>query len=352
MITDPAGLVSLDERSRQIFRQIVETYLETGEPVGSRTLSQRERIDLSPASIRNVMQDLESLGLIYAPHVSAGRVPTQNGLRLFVDALLEVGSLDEIERAAIEQQAATKEMKLEDALARAGEVLSGLSHCAGVVLATKVASEIRHIDFVALDQNRALVVLVDTDGTVENRLMALPAGLTPSALAQAANYLNHHMRGLTLNEAALRAEQELAQRRAEIDELAASVVEAGLAVWRDGGQSGDKMLVVRGASHLLSSAEGSGSLDRLRLLFDDIEHKENLIQLLGLAERADGVRIFIGSESNLFSLSDSALVVAPYHDSSQKVVGVLGVIGPTRLNYARIVPMVDYTAQVMQRILG
>jgi len=352
MTSDPAGIVSLDERSRQIFRQIVESYLETGDPVGSRTLSQRERIDLSPASIRNVMQDLEALGLIYAPHVSAGRVPTQNGLRLFVDALLEVGGIDAVDRAAIEQQAAMRDMKLEDALARAGEVLSGLSHCAGIVLASKVASEIRHVDFVMLDKNRALVVLVDTDGTVENRVMDLPAGMTPSVLAQAANYLNHHMRGLTLAEAARRAEAELARQRAEIDELAASVIEAGLAVWGDRGRSGDKLLVVRGASHLISGAEASGNLERLRLLFDDLEHKENLIQLLAHAEQGEGVRIFIGSESNLFSLSDSSIIVAPYHDTAQKVVGVLGVIGPTRLNYARIVPMVDYTAQIMQRILG
>jgi len=352
MAPDPSGIVSLDVRSREIFRQIVETYLETGEPVGSRTLSRRAPIDLSPASIRNVMQDLEALGLIYAPHVSAGRVPTQGGLRLFVDALLEVGNIDAVDRAAIEQQAARRDMKLEDALGRAGEMLSGLSQCAGVVLASKIASEIRHIDFVVLDGHRALVVLVDTDGNVENRVMEVPAGMTPSVLAQAANYLNHYMRGLTLAEARSRAEAELAHRRAEIDELAAAVVEAGLAVWGDGVASGDKLLVVRGASHLVSRAEGAGDLDRLRLLLDDLEHKESLIELLGLAEQADGVRIFIGSESNLFSLSDSSLIVAPYRDSTQRVVGVLGVIGPTRINYARIVPMVDYTAQMMQRILG
>jgi heat-inducible transcriptional repressor len=349
---DPSGIMSLDERSKQIFRQIVETYLETGEPVGSRTLSRGERIDLSPASIRNVMQDLEALGLITAPHISAGRVPTQFGLRLFVDALLEVGNIDEVDRAAIEQQAATKNIKLEDALSRAGEMLSGLSQCAGIVLATKVASKIRHIDFVMLDNLRALVVLVDTDGTVENRLMELPVGMTPSALAQAANYINHQMRGLSLVDASERAQSELANKRAEIDQLAASVVEAGLAVWNDGDQSGDKLLVVRGTSHLIADAAGAGNLERLRLLFDDFEHKENLMQLLGLTEKADGVRIFIGSENNLFSLSNSSLVVAPYHDAKQNVVGVLGVIGPTRINYARIVPMVDYTAQMMQRILG
>ncbi len=351
MTPDPSGIATLDERSRQIFRQIVETYLETGEPVGSRTLSRHTPIDLSPASIRNDMQDLEALGLIYAPHISAGRVPTQGGLRLFVDALLEVGNLDDVDRAVIEEQAAQRDMNLEDALGRAGEMLSGLSHCAGIVLASKSAAEVRHIDFVMLDQRRALVVLVDTDGNVENRVMEVPAGMTPSALAQAANYLNHHMRGFTLPEARAQAEIEFARKRAEIDELAASVVEAGLAAWGESGEAGDKLLVVRGASHLIAGAEGTGDLDRLRLLFDDLEHKDNLIQLLGHAERADGVRIFIGSESNLFSLSDFSLVVAPYHDDSQKVVGVLGVIGPTRLNYARIVPMVDYTAQIMQRIL-
>jgi heat-inducible transcriptional repressor len=351
-MTEPiAGIASLDARSRGIFREIVESYLASGEPVGSRTLSRQLPISLSPASIRNVMQDLEALGLVYAPHVSAGRVPTQAGLRLFVDALLEIGDLSKTDRAAIEAQARSHDLSLEEALSRVGEVLSGLSQCAGIVLASKLSRHIKHIEFVSLDAERALVVLVDDNSQVENRIITLPAGLTPSALAEAANYLNHHMRGMTLSEAKERVEAELASKRAQIDALAAGVVEAGLAVWSGDTAGDDKLLIVRGASHLIGESAAAEDLDRIRVLFDDLENKKDLIQLLGLAENANGVRIFIGSENHLFSLSGSSLIVSPYRDSGQKIVGVVGVIGPTRLNYARIIPMVDYTARVMEQVL-
>ncbi|MHA1525345.1 MAG: heat-inducible transcriptional repressor HrcA [Alphaproteobacteria bacterium] len=350
-LNEGTGIAALDQRSRDVFRHIVETYLETGEPVGSRLLSRQLPMTLSPASVRNVMQDLEVLGLITSPHISAGRVPTQHGLRLFVDALLEIGDLNREDRAAIEAQAKATKGSFEDALAEAGNLLSGLSQCAGVVLATKTALRIKHMEFVGLDANRALAVLVGEDGTVENRILQLPAGLTPSALAQAANYLNHHMRGLSLDQARTKIEVELVARRTELDSISKSVIEAGVAIWSEG-TDGDKMLVVRGRSHLLSEDTALEDIDRIQHLFDDMENKRDLIQLLGLAEKADGVRIFIGSENNLFSMSASSLVVAPYRDNTAKVVGVLGVIGPTRLNYARIIPMVDYTARMMERVLS
>jgi heat-inducible transcriptional repressor len=344
-------LQKLNERSRAIFRQIVETYLTTGEPVGSRNLSRHLPMTLSPASIRNVMSDLEQLGFIYAPHTSAGRLPTETGLRLFVDGLLEVGDLTDDERRQIETQIAVRRDKsLEQVLTEAGEMISGLSHCAGVVLADRQVAKLKHMEFVQLEPGRALVVLVGEGQDVENRVIALPPGLTPSSLTEAANYLNARIRGLTLGEAKARIEGELTTAKAELDALTQKVVEAGLATW-SGVLDGKKSLIVRGQANLLKDVDGLENLERIRQLFDDLETKRDLVQLLGLAERGDGVHIFIGSENKLFSLSGSSLVVAPFEDERRKIVGVLGVIGPTRLNYARIIPMVDYTARLVGRAL-
>jgi heat-inducible transcriptional repressor len=349
------GLRELNERYREIFRGIVETYLSTGEPVGSRNLSRQLPMTLSPASVRNVMYDLESLGLIYAPHVSAGRIPTQTGLRLFVDGLLEVGDIEDAERTQIDRQlraynrgggSATAEV-----LADASGMLSGLSRCAGVVLAEKQISRIKHIEFVHLDPKRALLVLAGEDGGVENRVLNLPEGLPQQALSEATNYLNARIRGTTLPEARQRIEAELVESQAELDELTARLVRSGLAQW-SGGEDDNKSLIVRGQSRLLDDLKAVEDVERIRLLFEDLESKKGLVHLLDLAEKADGVRIFIGSENNLFSLSGSSLIVAPFQDHERKIVGVLGVIGPTRLNYARIIPMVDYTAKLVSRVLA
>ncbi|HZA02385.1 MAG TPA: heat-inducible transcriptional repressor HrcA [Hyphomicrobiaceae bacterium] len=351
MMDHTSELTKLNTRSRAIFRQIVESYLATGEPVGSRNLSRTLPMTLSPASVRNVMSDLEQLGLIYAPHTSAGRLPTQLGLRLFVDGLLEVGDLAEGERRQIEAQISVKRDKsIDEVLSEAGEMISGLSHCAGVVLTEKQTNVLKHIEFVPLDPGRALVVLVGEGQSVENRIIALPPGLPSSALVEAANYLNAHARGLTIAEARARIEQQLGSAKAELDTLTKKVIEAGLAEWS--GTIGDrKSLIVRGQSNLLKDLKAIEDLERIRRLFEDLETKRDLIQLLGLAEKAEGVRIFIGSENKLFSLSGSSLIVAPFHDGTRKIVGVLGVIGPTRLNYARIIPMVDYTARLIGRLL-
>jgi len=344
-------LQKLNERSRTIFRHIVESYLTTGEPVGSRNLARQLPMSLSPASIRNVMSDLEHLGYIFAPHTSAGRLPTEVGLRLFVDGLLEVGNLTDDERRRIEAQIGVKrEKSVEQVLADASEMISGLSHCAGVVLADKQVSRLKHVEFVALDPGKALVVLVGDDQSVENRVIDLPAGLPPSNLAEAANYLNAHIRGLTLSEAKKRIETELASDKAELDSLTQKVIETGLATWS--GALGDhKSLIVRGQANLLKDVDGLEHLERIRQLFADLETKRDLVQLLGLTDRGQGVHIFIGSENKLFSLSGSSLIVAPFADERHKIVGVLGVIGPTRVNYARIIPMVDYTARLVGRLL-
>jgi heat-inducible transcriptional repressor len=350
-----SGLRELNDRYREIFRSIVETYLATGEPVGSRNLSRALPMTLSPASVRNVMSDLEALGLIYAPHVSAGRIPTHTGLRLFVDGLLEVGAIEDAERAQLERQlknyARESAPAASDVLAEAGDLLSGLSRCAGVVLAEKQVSRIKHIEFVSLDKKRALLVLAGEDGSVENRVLNLPEGLPQQALAEATNYLNAKIRGATFLEARERIEAELKESQAELDLLTARLIRAGLAQW-SGGRDDNKSLIVRGQSRLLNDLKAVEDVERIRLLFEDLESKKSLIHLLDLAENADGVRIFIGSENHLFSLSGSSLIVAPFRDQERRIVGVLGIIGPTRLNYARIIPMVDFTAKLVSRVLA
>lgn len=344
-------LANLNERSRTILRRIVESYLATGEPVGSRNLARALPISLSPASIRNVMSDLEHLGLIISPHTSAGRLPTQLGLRLFVDGLLEVGDISQDERKQIEAQIGHQRSKsVDQLLAEAGEMISGLSHCAGVVLAEKQVARLKHIEFVPLEPGKGLVVLVDEDQNVENRIIPLPPGIPPSALQEASNYLNTHIRGLTIPEARSAIEKSLTDAKDELDKLTQKVIHAGLAEWS--GSTGDrKSLIVRGQANLLKDLTAVEDLERIRQLFDDLEEKREIVQLLGASESADGVRIFIGSENKLFSLSGSSLVVAPFRDETRRVVGVLGVIGPTRLNYARIIPMVDYTAKLIGRLI-
>lgn len=346
------GLQDLNDRAREIFKQIVESYLATGAPVGSRNLSRQLPMTLSPASVRNVMSDLETMGLVYAPHASAGRLPTQTGLRLFVDCLLELGDLSPEERTQIERQMTAEHARqgVNEVLAEASGMLSGLSRCAGLVVAEKQINRIKHIEFVNLDAGRALIVLVGEDGAVENRVVNLPQGLPPSALIEAGNYLNARIRGLTLNEAKQRIGQELNDKRDLLDELTQRLIKAGLAEW-SGGQEDTKSLIVRGRAHLLQDLKAVDELERIRLLFEDLESKKELIRLLDLTDEAEGVRIFIGSENQLFSLSGSSVIVAPFRDTERNIVGVLGVIGPTRLNYARVIPVVDYTAKLVGRLL-
>jgi heat-inducible transcriptional repressor len=345
------GLVDINERSREIFRRIVESYLATGEPVGSRNLSRILPMSLSPASIRNVMSDLEMAGLLFSPHTSAGRLPTEAGLRFFVDALLQVGDVTTEDRSRIEAEVkASGQQKTTDAiLSEASALLSGLSRGAGVVATSKATVRLKHIEFVRLDAARALVVLVSEDGSVENRILDLPPGLPASALVEASNYLSARIRDKTLSELVAEVENERSRAETELDSLTARLVDSGLASWA--GQSESRQLIVRGQANLLEDLRAMEDLERIRLLFEDLETKKDVIDLLARAEQGEGVRIFIGSENKLFSLSGSSLIAAPFRDATQKIVGVVGVIGPTRLNYARIVPMVDYTARVVSKLL-
>ena len=350
--TFPRGLLqSLDDRSRTIFREIVETYLETGEPVGSRTLS-KGGISLSPASIRNVMADLTDLGLLDSPHASAGRLPTHAGLRLFVDGFLEIGEPTEQDRAAIEDRLRSGGRDMQGVLKEASSILSGLAGGAGLVSSPTRERPVRHVEFVPLATGEALCILVDEMGDVENRLVKVPPGLPATALMEAGNYLAARMKGKTLREASLAVREEIQERRAQLDQAAATLVEQGLAEWAGEVPGEERALIVHGRANLLADERAAENMEQVRQLFDILERQQSMLDVLDSTREAKGVRLFIGSENRLFPLSGSSLIVAPYMNASREVIGALGVIGPTRLNYARVIPMVDYTARIVGQILG
>ena len=343
-------LDEMNDRSREVFRRVVEGYLSSGDPMGSRTLTRDFSESVSAATIRNVMQDLELMGLLDSPHISAGRIPTQQGLRMFVDGLLEVGIPDESDREKIDATLSSNERDVAGLLDRVGSALSGVTQGASLVLTPKYEAPIKHLEFVSLGLDRSLVVLVFADGHVENRLFQPPPGQTPSSMREAANFLNAIIEGRTLTEVRSIVQTEIAERRQEIDSLSHALVKSGLASWEGEGETPER-LIVRGRANLLNSSVESEDLDLIRNLFDDLERKRDIAEFLNLTEEGDGVRIFIGSENKLFSLSGSSLVVSPYMNADRKIIGAVGVIGPTRLNYGRIVPIVDYTAQLVGRML-
>jgi len=350
-MASPDLLNDMNERSREIFRRLVEGYLESGGPVGSRTLTRTLNEKVSAATVRNVMQDLEFLGLLDSPHISAGRVPTQLGLRMFVDGLLEVDQLSKEDQLKLDQTVDRSSQDVSSVLDRVGSTLSALTHGASLVLTPKQEQPIKHIEFVSLSPDRALVVLVYSNGDVENRLFTPPVGQTPSAMREAANFLNAVLEGRTLSELLSTIQDDVDLRRQEIDSLAQELVTQGLAVWQTQGDDNER-LIVRGRGNLLESEAHEEDLERIRNLFDDLERKRDIAEFLELTEQGDGVRIFIGSENKLFSLTGSSLVVSPYMNSERKIVGAIGVIGPTRLNYGRIVPLVDYTAQLVGKLIS
>jgi heat-inducible transcriptional repressor len=352
-MTEPTAkspIIELNERSREIFRMVVDAYVETGEPVGSRTLSRRGSLDLSPATIRNVLADLEEAGLLFAPHTSAGRLPTEAGLRLFVSGLLEVGGLTEDERHSIDGRLAAAGKSMAQALEEATTTLSGLSRCAGLVVAPKTEAPLKHIEFVPIAATRALVVMVTEDGLVENRLIEMPLGTPAATLVAATNYLNARLVGHTIEEARTVILGEIESRKAQVDQLTARVIEAGLASWAGGGEG--TALIVRGQAKLLDDVTALADLERLRALFDLLETREAMVRLLDATREGQGVQIYIGAANPLFGVAGCSMIVAPYSNSREQVVGAIGVIGPTRLNYARIIPLVDYTAKVIGRLLG
>lgn len=341
----------MNDRSREVFRRVVEGYLASGDPVGSRTLTRTMQEKVSAATIRNVMQDLEFLGLLDSPHVSAGRIPTQRGLRMFVDGLLEIGVVADADREKIDASLGANDRDVPALLDKIGATLSGITHGASLVLTPKREAPIRHIEFVSLSPDRALVVLVFADGTVENRIFTPPPGQTPSSMREAANFVNALAEGRTLSDLRHTMGHEILLRRQEIDSLARDLVESGMALWENAGEPHER-LIVRGRANLIDDAAEAQDVNRIRSLFDDLERKRDIAEFLDLTEQGEGVRIFIGSENKLFSLSGSSLVVSPYMNADRKIIGAVGVIGPTRLNYGRIVPIVDYTAQLVGKLIS
>lgn len=343
------SISELSARSRDVFRELVDAYLETGEPVGSRTLSRRLSLALSPATIRNVMSDLEETGLLFAPHTSAGRLPTEAGLRLFVDGLLEVGNLPDADRQTLNERCAGSNVSIEGLLEQATTALSGLSRCAGMVMAPKTDAALKHIELVNLSPGRGLVVMVTEAGLVENRIIEIPAGVPPSALVEASNFLSARVVGRTLAEARQEIADELERHEAHLDALTSKVVESGLAIW-----SGDEggALILRGQANLLEDIQAIGELEHIRSLFAALETKETMLKVLSMVDSAQGVQIFIGAGNALFNVAGCSMIVSSYRDSRKRIVGAIGVIGPNRMNYARIIPMVDYTAKLVGRMIG
>jgi heat-inducible transcriptional repressor len=344
------SVAALNERSREIFRHIVEAYVDTGEPVGSRTIARRLNGTLSPATIRNVMADLEYAGLLFAPHTSAGRLPSDAGLRLFVSGLLQVGGLDAQERQAIDAHCQAAGRSPEEVLSQASNVLSGLAQCTSMVLAPKTDAPLKQIEFVPLKPGRALVVMVSEDGAVENRLLDIPSDMPPSALTEASNFLSARLAGKTIAETRRDILDELDSRKAQLDEITSGLVAQGLATWGGGGK--DSALIIKGQSHLLTNIKALEDLERVRQLFAVLETREQMVRVLDLVAKGDGVQIFIGAQNELFGMAGCSMVVAPFVNSREQIVGAIGVLGPTRLNYARIIPMVDYTAKLVGRMLG
>jgi heat-inducible transcriptional repressor len=342
------NISELNERSQRIFRHIVDSFIESGDPVGSRTIARMMGMDLSPATIRNVMADMEHSGLLYSPHTSAGRLPTDAGLRIFVDGMMEIGDLSEVEKQEIEQQFDIKGKSLQDALGQASSLISGLSKGAGLVAAPTVNRPLRQIDFVNIGPKRVMAVLVADNGMVENRILETSENIPRSALDRAANFLNDHIAGKTLDQAAGELADQITRHRGELDELTTNLVEQGLASWVDDDRQGGQ-LIIRGQSNLLEEVGAMEDLDRIRRLFDILETRETMMQLLQKTGNADGVKIYIGSENTLFEDSGCSMIVSPYRNSDRQVVGAIGVIGPTRINYGRIVPIIDYTAKILGR---
>jgi len=351
MIEKKEILEEMNNRSREVFRRVVEGYLADGEPVGSRTLSREFSEDISAATIRNVMQDLEFLGLLGSPHTSAGRIPTQQGLRMFVDGILEVSEVDKNDRKKIDKIVSDETNQVDEILDDISTTLSGVTQGASLVLTPKREAPIKHVEFLPLSISQALVVLVYADGHVENRLFKPPPGQTPSSMKEAANFLNALMEGNTLSEAKKLIKNEIDYRRQELDTLARDLVQSGLALWEDTEERQER-LIVKGRANLLNESSQQEDLERIKNLFDDLERKRDIADFLELTEKGEGVRIFIGSENKLFSLTGSSLVVSPYMNSDRKIIGAVGVIGPTRLNYGRIVPVVDYTAQLVGKMIS
>jgi heat-inducible transcriptional repressor len=339
----------LDRRSQRIFQLIVDSYMESGEPVGSSTLSRRLSESLSPATIRNIMAHLEKVGLLYSPHTSAGRLPTEQGLKLYVQGLLDIGPISEIDKQILEAKLNFQNRSFDEVLNEAITTLTGLSQCTGIVTAPTYNSPLKHVEFIYLSQGQALVVMVSNEGMIENRIMAIPEDMTPAHLVEAGNYLSAKLIGKTLDEAKALITKELEFEKDQLHAIAKQVVEKGLATW--GASENLPTLIVKGQSNLLNVARTADDVSHIQRLFESLETKAGILELLDSAKQGEGVQVFMGANSPLFHLSGCSMIVAPYKNSQHDVVGAIGVLGPARQNYGRIIPMVNYAAQLIEKFL-
>jgi heat-inducible transcriptional repressor len=340
----PADKTALNERAQTLLKTLVERYIVDGQPVGSRALSRYSGLDLSPASIRNVMADLEDMGFIASPHTSAGRVPTARGYRFFVDTLLTLKPLDLVEIHQLEEQLHTE--STQKLVASASQLLSELTHFAGVVMTPRRNAGFRHIEFLKLSESRILLIIVTPDGSVQNRILMTEKPYTPSELTEASNLLNQHFAGLTFDEIRRRVQEELRQLTEDMTRLMTAALEAGSSAASEAAED----VVISGEGNLLDSEDLSSNMKNLRKLFELFEHRTGLLQLLDLSSRAQGVQIFIGGESGVAPLDECSVITAPYTVEGQ-VVGTVGVIGPTRMAYERVIPLVDITAKLLSSAL-
>jgi len=342
--------VELSERSKKILKSVVETYLETGEPAGSETILKKVGIDLSASSIRTILANLQKDGLLYAPHTSAGRLPTDKGMRFFVDGLLEFGRLSKSEQENIKNQCQSKGSSFQEVLNEASKTISGLSNCAGIVVAPKFQNKIKHIEFIKLNSNKIMSIIASENGLVENRILDSKTNYNDNTLKQASNYLNSKFVGKTIDQIKLMISEEIKNSKNQLDSIATKLVKEGIIEIVPNLET--PYIFLHGQSSLLGEEVISKDLDQIRNLFDDIENKSNFLNVIENTRKGQGVQIFIGSQNFLFKHSGLSMVMAPYKNKEQKIIGAIGVVGPTRLNYAKIVPLVDYTSKVVGRILS
>tara|TARA_Y100000590_G_scaffold83785_1_gene93433 strand:+ start:15648 stop:16694 length:1047 start_codon:yes stop_codon:yes gene_type:complete len=344
------NFTKLNEISRAILRQLVDFYVETGEPIGSETLSKKMRLKISSSSIRSIMAELQKEGLVYAVHKSSGRLPTDKGMRLFVEGLLEFGRLNENEKNSIESQCKSHGESYKEVLDKASETLSGLSNCAGLVVAPKYQNKIKQIDFLDLNNGQIMAVLVNENGLVENRIFLSYSKFNDSNLREASNYLNDKLKGKTIEFVKKEILNEIKNHKIELDKVSENLVKTGIA--EISSTKENPYIFLHGQSTLLNDEIIKGDLDKLKDLFDQIANKKSFLELMDSTSKADGVKIFIGYKNILFNHSGLSAVMAPYKNDQQEVVGAIGVIGPMRINYSRIVPIVDFTSKLVGRILG
>ena len=342
--------VELSHRSKQIFKSVVETYLETGSPSGSETILKKGLIDLSSSSIRSILAELQKEGFLYAPHTSSGRLPTDKGMRLFVDGLLEFGRLSKNEQENIKQQCVSKGASFQDVLEEASKLISGLSNHAGIVVAPKFQNKIKHIEFIRLNNSQVMSIIASINGQIENRIINEKGLYSDNTLKEISNYLNSKYTNKNIDEIKKNIKDDIKNSKGRLEVLSKNLVKKGILELEPNTEN--PYIFLHGQSSLLGDEIISKDLDQIRKLFDEIENKNTFVNILENTNAAKGVQIFIGSQNFLFKHSGLSMVMAPYKNKAQEIIGAIGVVGPTRLNYSRIVPLVDYTSKIIGKVLS